>query len=168
MRLLDPATGGHLVEPEGSPACANGGSVRVRGAEKMFYSKVVTRPLGMVKQVVLAHFEPVVVTRFGPWKIPKCLEIGPFWDQTWVKIGSKMCFSKSDLGPLGMLKQVGLAHFEPMGTRFGPWKIPKCLEKGPFWDQNGSKTGHKRAFPNVILDHWGCTTKRNETIFSPF
>ena len=38
----------------------------------------------MLKQVFLAHFEPVV-TRFGPWKIPKCLENGSFWDQKWVK-----------------------------------------------------------------------------------
>ena len=59
----------------------------------------------MLKQVVLAHFEPVV-TRFGPCKILECLEIGLFWDQKWVKNGSKTCFSKSDPRPLGMLKQV--------------------------------------------------------------
>ena len=47
----------------------------------------------MLKQVVLAHFKPVV-TRFGPRKIPKCLEIGPFWDQKWVKNGSKPRFFK--------------------------------------------------------------------------
>ena len=28
----------------------------------------------MLKQVVLTHFEPVV-PHFGPWKIPKCLEL---------------------------------------------------------------------------------------------
>ena len=42
----------------------------------------------MLKRVVLAHFEPVA-TRFGSWNIPKCLEMGPFWDQKmgqrWVK-----------------------------------------------------------------------------------
>ena len=43
-------------------------------------------------------------------------------------------FSKSDLGPFGMLKQVFLARFEREVTRFGPWKIPKCLQNGPFWD----------------------------------
>ena len=59
----------------------------------------------MLKQVVLAHFEPVL-TRFGPWKIPKCLEFGLFWDQKWVKNGSKPRFSKSDPTPFGMLKQV--------------------------------------------------------------
>ena len=69
----------------------------------------------MLKQVFLAYFEPAV-TRFGPWKMPKCLEKGPFCDQKWVK----MRFSKTHPGSLGVLKQVFLAHFEPVGTRFGP------------------------------------------------
>ena len=59
----------------------------------------------MPKQVFVARFERVL-TRFGPWKMPKCLENGPFWDQQWVKTASKMCFSESDPTPLGMLKQV--------------------------------------------------------------
>ena len=46
---------------------ANGGSTRVPGAKKLIFSKVVPRPLGMLKQVFLGHFEPVVA-RFGPWK----------------------------------------------------------------------------------------------------
>ena len=79
----------------------------------------------------LAHFEPVVPL-FGPWKISKCPENGPLWDQRWVKNGSKTRFSESVLGPFGMLKQMSLAHLEPVGTRFGPWKIPKCLENGCF------------------------------------
>ena len=74
----------------------------------------------MLKQVVLAHFEPVA-TGFGPWKTPKCLENGPFWDQKWVKNGSKMRFSKRDPGPFGMLKLVFLARFEPVLTEFSPF-----------------------------------------------
>ena len=74
----------------------------------------------MLKQVVLAHFEPVA-TGFGSWKIPKCLENGPFWDQKWVKNGSKTRFSKSDPGPFGMPKQVFLARFEPVLTEFSPF-----------------------------------------------
>ena len=70
---------------------ANGGSTRVPGAKKMILCKLVPRPLGMLKQVVLGRFEPVVA-RLGPWKIPKCLENGPFWYQKWVKNGSKMRF----------------------------------------------------------------------------
>ena len=65
----------------------------------------------------LGLFEPVVA-RFVPWKIPKCLENGPFWDPKWVKNGSKTHFSKSDPGPFGMLTHVFLAHFEPIGTGF--------------------------------------------------
>ena len=119
----------------------------------MFFFKVVPRPLGMLKQVFLARFEPVVA-RFGPWKIAKCLENGPFQDQKWVKNGSKPHFSKSDLGPFGMLKQVFLAHFEPVVTRFGPWKIPKSLENWPTWDQkwvkNGSKTRFSKSDPGPL------------------
>ena len=74
----------------------------------------------MLKHVFLAHFE-LLVTRFGPWKTPKCLESGPFRDQKWVKNGSKTRFSKSDPGPFGMLKQVLVAHFEPVLTEFSPF-----------------------------------------------
>ena len=69
-------------------AGANGGSTRVRWAKKIVFPKVVPRPLWMLKQVFLGRFEHVVA-RFGPWKIPKCLENGPFWDQKCVKNGSK-------------------------------------------------------------------------------
>ena len=63
------------------------------------------RPLGMLKQVFLAHFDPVL-TRVGQWKMPKCLENTPFWEQKWVKSGSKMCSSKNNPRPFGMLRQV--------------------------------------------------------------
>ena len=59
----------------------------------------------MLKQVFVAHFGHVV-TLFGPWKTPQCLEKGPFWDQNWVKNGPKTRFSKTDRGPLGVHKQV--------------------------------------------------------------
>ena len=87
----------------------------------------------MLKQLFLTHFEPVV-TRFGPWEIRKFLENGSFWDRKRVNNGLKTRFSKSHLEPFGMLEQVFLAHFEPIGTGFGPWKTPKCLEKGLFWE----------------------------------
>ena len=99
----------------------------------------------MLKHVCLARFEPVVAC-FGPRKIPKCLENGPFWDQQWVKNGSKTRFSKSDPGPFMVLKQVVLVHFEPVVACFGPRKIPKCLENGPFQDQKWVKNGSKTRF----------------------
>ena len=153
---------------------ANGGSTVVPGAKKTFFCKVFPGPLGMVKQVFLARFEPMVA-RFGPWKIPKCLENGPFQDQKWVKNGSTTHFSKSDLGPFMILKQVFLAHFEPEVTRFGPWKIPKRLENASLCDQkwvkNASKTGFSKSDPRpfgklqkMFLAH----LEANLTQFSPF
>ena len=146
---------------------ANGGCTRVPGAKKIIFSKVVPRPLGMLKQVFLGRFEPVVA-RFGPWKIPKCLENGPFWDQQWVKNGLKTRFSKNDPGPFMMLKQVVLAHFQPVATGFSSLKLPKCLENGPFWDQKWVKMSQKRVFPKVIPDHLGCSNKWFLPVLSPF
>ena len=132
-------------QPSPRTVGANGGSTKVPGAKKISFSKVVPIPLGMLKQVFLARFEPVVA-RYGPWKIPKCLENGLFWDQKWVKNGSKTRISKNDRGAFMMLKQVFLAHFEPVVTRFGPCKILKCLENGSFWGQKWVKSGSKTHF----------------------
>ena len=104
-------TSGHLVEREGNPRTpgANGGSTRVPGAKKDISSKVVPRQLGMLEQVFLDGFEPVV-TRLGPWKIPKCLENGPFSDQKWVKMGQKRVFPKVILDHLGCSNK----YFQPI------------------------------------------------------
>ena len=59
----------------------------------------------MLKQVFLARFEPVVM-RFGPWKIPKCLENAAFWDVKWVKNGSKTSFPTRDRGPFCVRKRL--------------------------------------------------------------
>ena len=115
------------------------------------------------------------MARFGAWKVPKCLENGPFQDQKWVKNGSKTHFSESDPGPFGMLKHVFLAHFELVGTRFGPWKIPKCLENGPLWDQkwvkNASKTRFSKSDPGpfgMLKQMFLARFEPNLTQFSPF
>ena len=82
----------------------------------------------MLKKVFLANFEPVV-TCFGPGRNGKCLEKGSFWDQKWVKNGSKTRFSKSDRRPFGMLNQVFRDHVEPVLTAFGPCRhvyAPLC------------------------------------------
>ena len=126
----------------------------VKNGSKMNFSKIDPRPFGMLKQVVLARCEPLV-RRFGPWKIPKCPRNGPLWDQKWVKNWSKTRFSKSDPRPFGMLKQVVLARFEPVVTRFGPWKIPKCPRNGPFWDQKWVKNGSKMHFSKIDLGPFG-------------
>ena len=138
----------------------------VKDGSKTCCSKIDPRPLGMLKQVFSAHFEPVVM-RCGPWKIPKCLENGPFWDPKWVKNGSSMPFSKSDPGPLGMLKQVFLGHFEPVVMRFGPWKIPKSLENGPFWDQKLVKNGSTTCFSTSYHGPFGMLKQMFLTRFEP-
>ena len=71
------------------------------GAKKMTFFKTDPGPYGMPKQVFLARFE-LVVARFGPPKIPKCLDNGLFWDKKWVK----NAFSKNDPRPFGVPKQV--------------------------------------------------------------
>ena len=148
-RHLDPYNEWSLGAAGGQPSAHSGGQRWFhrgpRGEKNLFFFKVVPRPLGMLKQVFLARFEPMV-TPFGPWKLPKCRENGPFQDQKWVKNGSKTSFSEIDHGPFGMLKQVFLAHFELVVTRFGPWKIPKCLENGVVWDPNWVKNGSKTHF----------------------
>ena len=68
-----------------------------------------------------------------------------------------MTFLKNDPRPCATLKQVFLDRFDLVVAHFGPPKIPKCLENGLFWDQNGSQMGQKRIFPYLILDHLGCT-----------
>ena len=137
----------------------------VKNGSKTRFSKSDPGPFRILKQVFLAHFEPVV-TRFGPWKRPKCLKIASSWDQKRVENGSKTHCSKSAPGPFGKLKEVFLAHFAPVGTGFGPWKIPKCLEKSRFGSKNGWKMGPKRVLPKVTLYNWGCTNKCFEPILS--
>ena len=137
--------GGGGGQPRPRTVGANGGPTRVPGAKKKIFSKDVPPPRGLLKQVFLAPFEPVV-TCFGPWKIPKCLENGPFWDQNGVENGSKAFFSTSDATPPGRPKQVTLAPFEPVVTHFRQWKIPRCLENGPFCDQKMGQTWVQNVF----------------------
>ena len=149
-RLVDPRTSGDLVQPEGNPARAQLGPTvgppGFPGRKKCFFFKVGPRPLGMLKQVFLGRFEPVVA-HFGPWKIPKCLKNGPFQDQKWVKNESKTHFSKSDLGPFGALKQVFfLPILSPWGRIFPHEKSQNALKMGRFGTKNGSKNGSKTCF----------------------
>ena len=71
----------------------------------MTFIKNDPRPCVLLRQVSLDCFE-VVVAHFGPPKMPKCLENGLFWDQKWVKNGSKTHFSKTHPRPFGVHKRV--------------------------------------------------------------
>ena len=145
----DPRTSGHLVEPEGSPAGARLGPTvgppGSPGRKKRFFPKLFLDHLGCTNNC----FEDVL----SPWwrvlgdgKSQNALKMGLFGTKNGSKMGQKHVFSKNDRGPFGMLKQVVLPHFEPVATGFGSWKIPKCLDNGPFLDQKWVKNGSKTRF----------------------
>ena len=79
---------------------ANGGSTRVPRAKKMIFSKVVPTPLGMLKQVLLGRFEPVVA-RFWPWKTQNALKMGHFGTKNASKMSQKRIFPKMILDHFG-------------------------------------------------------------------
>ena len=100
----------------------------VKNGAKTRYSKSDPGPFGMLKQLFLARFE-TAATCFGPWKIPKCLKNGAVLRPKRGQNGSKTRFGKSDPGPLGMHKQVKLAHFEPVFNQLSPFRhmyAPRC------------------------------------------
>ena len=72
----------------------------------MTFLKNDPRPCVTLKTSVFGPFVWLVVAHFGPPKIPKCLENGLFWDQKWVKKGSKTHFSKPHPRPFGVHKRV--------------------------------------------------------------
>ena len=61
-------------------------------------------------------------------------------------MGQKKHFCKSYHGLFGMLKQVCLAHFEPVVTHFGLRKIPKCFENVRSLDRKWVNNGSKKPF----------------------
>ena len=71
----------------------------------MTFFKNDPTPCVMLKQVLLDCFE-LVVAQFGPPKIPKYLENELFWNQSWVKNGSKTHFSKTYPGLFGVHKRL--------------------------------------------------------------
>ena len=71
----------------------------------MTFRKNDPRPCATLKQVFSDHFE-LVVAHFGPPNVPKFLEKRLFWDQKWVKNGSKMRFCKNHPRPFGVHKRV--------------------------------------------------------------
>ena len=127
-QYLGPLGCGKLQAQAQIGGCPNGSIGSSRG-KKMTFLKNDPRPCATLKQVFLDRFE-LVVAHFGPPKIPKCLENGLFWDQKWVKNGSKTHFSKPHRRPFGVHKRVKSAHFEPILGHFGPSQVHKSLESG--------------------------------------
>ena len=103
-RRLHPSTHGHLVELEGSPGRAQWvptvGPLGSTGPKRNDFSKVVPRPLGMLTQVFLARFEPVV-TRFRQLKSRNALKMGRFGTKKGSKLGQSCVFPKVIVDQLG-------------------------------------------------------------------
>ena len=119
-QYLGPLGCGKLQAQAQTGGCPNGSTGSSRG-KKMTFLKNDPRPCATLKQVLLDRFE-LVVAHFGPPKIPKCLENGLFWDQKWVKNGSKTHFSKPHPRPFGVHKWVK--------WHFGPSEVQKALKVG--------------------------------------
>ena len=72
------------IGPWKNPKCLqsrpNGRAKMGKNGSKILFSKSDLEPFGMLKRVFFACFEPMV-TLFGPWKIPKCLNMGSSGDQ---------------------------------------------------------------------------------------
>ena len=111
----------------------------------------------MLKQVHLGRHEPML-ENFGPGKILKRLENGPFQRQNCLINGSKKHFIKSDVTPFGMLKQLFLANFKPKALRFSPWKIPTCLERVVFGPKMGRKGVENPFFQKSSRITWDAQT----------
>ena len=96
---------------------------------------------GTLKQLFLAHFEHVV-THFGPWKIPKCLENGSCWDQKRIKAGSPVAARGDGVKWGSALPKP--RSFGPKAAIFGPQKPP---------DPGATPKGRETvATPQVRLD----------------
>ena len=103
-QYLGPLGRGKLQAQAQTGGCPNGSTGSSRG-KKMTFLRNDPRSCATLKQVFLDRFE-LVVAHFGPPKIPKCLENGVFWDQKWVKSGSKTHFYKPHPGQFGVHKRV--------------------------------------------------------------
>ena len=106
---------------------ANGGSARDPGPKKMVFSKIVPRPLGMLQQVFLDHFEHMV-TCFGAWKTPKCLQMAVFGPEISQK-RVKNVFSRK-----GILNHMGCQNkcFRPVLCPSSPVLAYGKFENVPF------------------------------------
>ena len=99
----------------------------------------------------LAGFQPVGI-RFGPQKIPKCVQTGLLFDQhidtKWVKF----FFFENFTGLFGMLQRVLLARFEPVVMCFGPPKVQKSFENASLSDRKWVKNAFLLKLSYTIWD----------------
>ena len=70
--------------------------------------------------------------------------MGHLWVQKW----SKIIFSKLVPRPLGVLKQLFLARFEPMVARYDAPQFQKALKMGFLGTKKGQKSVKNALFQN--------------------
>ena len=87
------------------------GTTWVKKWSQMPFPKVVDKPPGVTKQVVLGSFE-LFSTHRDPCMFPKSLEKCHFWTKKGAKGGWKKHFAKSDPGSFGTFKQLVLSYFQ--------------------------------------------------------
>ena len=92
-----------MVWPTESPKWLENGPFGTKngvntGSKTRFF-KIEYGPFGMLKQVFLVSFEPMV-THLGAWKVPKFLKSGCFGTKKRPKVGQKRVFPKVMLGHL--------------------------------------------------------------------
>ena len=73
----------------------------------------------------------------------------------WVQKWAKIIFSKFVPRPLGVLKQVFLARFEPMVARYDAPQFQKALKMGFLGTKKGQKWVKSVFFPNHNQTVWG-------------
>ena len=66
--------------------------------QKRKFPKLILDHFGVLQQVFLVRFDPVV-TLFGPWK--NCLKVGRFGTKKWAKMGQTRVIPKVMLDHLG-------------------------------------------------------------------
>ena len=132
--------------------------------QKCAFPKVIVVDLASSNKCFLARFEPLL-TWFGPWKVPKCLENGPFWDPKGVTIGSKPHFSKSDPQTIWDAQTSVFCPFGACGDAVWPMESPKTPCKWAVLGPNGRQKWVPKAFFKIDpLTIWDTRT----SVFSPF
>ena len=111
----------------------------------------------MPKQVFLAHFE-LMVARFGPPQIQKCLENGLFCDQKWVKNGSKMCFYDNDPRPFGVPNKQNEPILSPLQAILATPKSQNALKMGCFHQKSVNKQIKNVFFQRYFWTIWVAQT----------
>ena len=143
------------------------GSTRSTGCNKMTFCKNDPRQHGVPKQVFWARFE-LVVARFGPPKIPKCLQNGGFLEgKNGAKMGQKYVFGKLISDQLACTNKSNAPFLSALQGILGALESQNAMKMGWSGTKNQSKRIPKFVFPTILLDYLGCTNKWNEPILNP-